>query len=225
MSKKIVIFCDFDGTITEKDNIVDIMAEFAPPEWKNIVDDIFSGRQSLRAGVHALFALISSEKHQAMTDFVLDRAVVRPGFAEFVDFCRDHEMELLVTSNGIDFFIDPILAPYADRIPKVYCNTADFSGEYVNIIYPYTCDEHCDVDCGMCKTTVNRTYNSDDFCKVVIGDSITDLEGAKIADAVIARSYLEEKCAELGIAYDSFADFYDCIDALKRIHQKTEVSS
>lgn len=221
MGKKIVIFCDFDGTITEKDNIIDIMAEFAPPEWKRIVDDMFAKKQSLRAGVHALFALIPSEKRQEMTDFVLQRAVVRPGFGEFVNFCHAHEIELLVTSNGIDFFIEPILAPYADRIPKIYCNKADFTGEYVNIIYPYTCDEHCAVDCGMCKTTVNRSYRNDDYFKVVIGDSITDLEGAKIADAVIARAYLEEKCEELGIPYDRFADFYDCIDALKRLHVKT----
>jgi 2-hydroxy-3-keto-5-methylthiopentenyl-1-phosphate phosphatase len=33
MSKSLVLFCDFDGTITEKDNIVAIMRRFAPPQW------------------------------------------------------------------------------------------------------------------------------------------------------------------------------------------------
>lgn len=34
MSKKLVLFCDFDGTITEKDNIVAIVKKFAPPNGK-----------------------------------------------------------------------------------------------------------------------------------------------------------------------------------------------
>ncbi|MGB2992381.1 MAG: 2-hydroxy-3-keto-5-methylthiopentenyl-1-phosphate phosphatase, partial [Paenisporosarcina sp.] len=35
-----VIFCDFDGTITIKDNIMAIMKKFAPPEWEPIKDQI-----------------------------------------------------------------------------------------------------------------------------------------------------------------------------------------
>mgnify|MGYP005845266115 FL=1 len=37
-----VIFCDFDGTVTEKDNIVAIMEEFSPEGWQPIVNEIFN---------------------------------------------------------------------------------------------------------------------------------------------------------------------------------------
>lgn len=33
---KIAVFCDFDGTITEKDNIINIMKHFAPSGWEGI---------------------------------------------------------------------------------------------------------------------------------------------------------------------------------------------
>ncbi|WP_027415597.1 2-hydroxy-3-keto-5-methylthiopentenyl-1-phosphate phosphatase [Aneurinibacillus terranovensis] len=218
MTKRIVIFCDFDGTITEKDNILDIMKHFAPPQWKKIVDDIFAKKKSLREGVGELFSLIPSEKQQELTGYVVQNARIRDGFGEFVTFCKEQNIHLLVTSNGIDFFIHPILAPFED-IEKIYCNESDFSGDTVRILWPHPCDEYCGVDCGMCKTTVIRSYKNDDF-KVVIGDSLTDLEGAKIADAVIARSYLKEKCEELGIEHESFTDFYDCIRALKTMKER-----
>lgn len=218
-----MIFCDFDGTITEKDNIIDIMKQFAPPEWETIVDEIFAKERSLRDGVHKMFSLIPSSLRQEITDFVLERANVREGFADFVAYCKKNGIELLVTSNGIDFFIKPILAPYESEINRIYCNDSDFSDETINIIYPYPCDEHCDVDCGMCKTTIIRSYDSASYLKVVIGDSITDLEGAKIADAVIARSYLQKKCEELNIPYYPFSTFTDCIQALADLKNKAEV--
>jgi 2-hydroxy-3-keto-5-methylthiopentenyl-1-phosphate phosphatase len=225
MSKQIVIFCDFDGTITEKDNIIDIMREFVPEEqWKPIVDDIFAKKTSLRAGVYDLFQLVPSARQKEVTDFVLNRANIRDGFGNFVTYCHQQNISLLITSNGIDFFIEPILAPYVEKIGKVYCNRSDFSRENVKIIYPYPCDEHCNVDCGMCKTTIIRRYDSDNYFKIVIGDSITDLEGAKIADAVIARSYLAEKCEELGISYKPFTDFHDCIKALADFITQMEVT-
>jgi 2-hydroxy-3-keto-5-methylthiopentenyl-1-phosphate phosphatase len=225
MNKQIVIFCDFDGTITEKDNIVDIMREFVSEEqWKPIVDDIFAKKTSLRAGVYDLFQLIPSTRRQEVTDFVLNRARIRDGFDDFVDYCQKQNIRLLITSNGIDFFIEPILAAYTEKIDTIYCNRSDFSGDNIEIIYPYSCDEHCDVDCGMCKTTIIRRYDSERYFKVVIGDSITDLEGAKIADAVIARDYLKEKCEELGIGYKPFSNFHDCIEALTDFITRTEVT-
>lgn len=224
MDKQIVIFCDFDGTITEKDNIIDIMCEFVPEEkWKPIVDNIFAKKTSLRAGVYDLFQLVPSSLKQHITDFVLSRARIREGFGDFIDYCSRQEITLLITSNGIDFFIHPILAPYNEKIHTIYCNQSDFSGSNVEIIYPYPCDEYCDVDCGMCKTTVIRRYDSNRYLKFVIGDSITDLEGAKIADAVIARDYLKEKCAELGIDCIPFADFHDCLQAIATIRNQAEV--
>lgn len=55
MTKR-VIFCDFDGTITDNDNIIAIMKQFAPPEWETLKDDILAQRISVQEGVGKMFS-------------------------------------------------------------------------------------------------------------------------------------------------------------------------
>lgn len=217
MHKQMVIFCDFDGTITEKDNVIDTMKKFAPPQWKEIVMEMFEERKTLKEGINELFALIPNEKKEKIVDFIVTKAVIREGFADFLSFCQQENIQFLVTSNGIDFFIEPILQPYREKINKIYCNSSDDSAPYIKILWPHPCDEHCQADCGMCKSSIIRSYNNDEYFKIVIGDSITDLEGAKHADFIIARSYLLDKCRELNLPHASFDTFHDCIQAIKKI--------
>lgn len=214
MSKKLVLFCDFDGTITEKDNIVDIMRHFAPHGWKTIVEDILGQRITIRKGVGQLFSMIPSGRKEEITRFVLENARIREGFGEFVQFTEEQGIKLLITSGGIDFFVYPMLEPYG-LTDRIYCNGSRFDKETIEITWPHSCDEHCDVDCGMCKTSIIRTYPSDQYFRIVVGDSITDLAGAKMADFTIARSFLKEKCEELNLPHTSFETFHDVIDAIK----------
>lgn len=224
MSKRLVLFCDFDGTITEKDNIIAIMRRFAPPEWETLTEDILSQRVSIRQGVGQLFAMLPSSLKDEIVSFLLEEAKIRPGFAEFVRFCEEEGIELLITSGGIDFFVEPILAPYRLKGP-IYCNGSDFSGETITVTWPHSCDNQCDNDCGMCKTSIIRRYDPAAWFRVVIGDSITDLAGAKISDFVIARSLLEKKCEELGLPYKPFTTFFDVMDILKELRTRLEVNT
>ena len=223
MSKKLVLFCDFDGTITEKDNIVAIVRKFAPPEWEALTEQILSQKISVQEGVGKLFQLLPSSLRQEIVDYIVNEASIRPGFAEFVSFCRSEGIELLITSGGIDFFVEPILAPFDLSGVPIYCNGSDFSGERITITWPHSCDEHCTNGCGMCKTTIIRRYNPADHYRVVIGDSITDLAGAKIAEFVIARSFLAQKSEELQLPHQTFATFHDVIAILKEIQLQQEV--
>lgn len=219
MSKQLVLFCDFDGTITEKDNIVDIMKQFSPGGWKEIVEDILSQQKTIRKGVGELFSTIPSDKKSEIIQYVLENAKLRDGFSEFIQFTRDQNIKLLITSGGIDFFIHPMLDPFQLN-KQIYCNSARFDQKTIHITWPHPCDEHCDVDCGMCKTSIIRSYPSEKYYKVVIGDSITDLAGAKIADYTIARSFLQEKCEELQLPHASFHTFFDVIEILQRLQTK-----
>ncbi|MBG9945770.1 2-hydroxy-3-keto-5-methylthiopentenyl-1-phosphate phosphatase [Brevibacillus formosus] len=220
MSKKLVLFCDFDGTITEKDNIVAIVRKFAPPEWEALTEQILSQKISVQEGVGKLFQLLPSSLRQDIIDFIVQEATIRPGFAEFVSYCREQGIELLITSGGIDFFLEPILAPFDLTDVPIYCNGSDFSGERITITWPNACDEHCTNGCGMCKTTIIRRYDQATHFRIVIGDSITDLAGAKIADYVIARSFLADKAEELQLPHSKFATFHDVIRILQQVQQE-----
>jgi 2-hydroxy-3-keto-5-methylthiopentenyl-1-phosphate phosphatase len=215
--RKPVIFCDFDGTVTESDNIIAMMKEFLPPGWETIKDQILSRSISISEGVGKLFSSIPSNVKDELTTFAIENAKIRPGFKDFVEFAWDENIPLYIVSGGIDFFVYPILEAYGP-FAGIYCNESDFSGERIKILWPYECDSFCDNDCGCCKPSIIRklNYSDDDSFKIVIGDSVTDLEAAKQADFVLARDLLQEKCAEWGINHQGFTTFYDCIEEIKK---------
>jgi 2-hydroxy-3-keto-5-methylthiopentenyl-1-phosphate phosphatase len=209
-----IIFCDFDGTITDSDNIMALMKQFAPAGWERIAEDVLQKKVSISEGVGKMFSLLKSDAKQDLIDFIKREAIIRPGFKELIEFATKRQIPFYVVSGGMDFFVEPILENYLEK-DHIYCNRADFSSEYIRIDWPHTCDEYCDNDCGCCKPTIMRRLAAADDYKIVIGDSITDLEAAKQADLVFARDFLIEKCREEGIAFQPFETFFDCLTHLK----------
>lgn len=215
MMKNPVLICDFDGTVTKNDNIIAIMKQFAPPGWEALKEGVLTQQISIKEGVGNMFELLSSSQKEEITDFILQDAKLREGFADFVAYAQEAGIPLYIVSGGMDFFVKPILN---GLVPEnyIYCNTADFSGEYIQIDWPHSCDEHCQNECGCCKPSIIR-----DIAKgkdiIVIGDSITDLAAAKLADFVIARDLLLEKSRALGLAHRPFETFYEVIGHVKEV--------
>ena len=215
MSKQVVIFCDFDGTAAEQEVIVSLFKAFGPPGWEAVRDAIIAGTVSVREGVGRLFARIPSSRVPEMVAYARRIATLRSGFREFLEYCRGHDYRFLLTSGGIDFFIYPILEGLLPR-DQIYCNESDVSGPTVRILWPHRCDEHCQADCGMCKPSIMRYFPLEQYRRVVVGDGVTDLPAARLADLVIARDLLVVKCREAGIAYEPFETFYDVMAVLDR---------
>jgi 2-hydroxy-3-keto-5-methylthiopentenyl-1-phosphate phosphatase len=218
-----IICCDFDGTVTEKDNIVAIMQEFSKEGWQEIVQEILNETMSIREGVGRLFSRIPSEKKEEIIHFVQTRSRIREGFKEFIEYAKKEGIPLYIVSGGIDFFIHPVLEDKLN-LEQIYCNAGDFSNDNIEIKWPNRCDEHCQNECGCCKPSILRKLESQfpGAQKIVIGDSITDLQAAKRADVVFARDYLIEKCREHSITHTPFDTFFDIIHALEK---KEEVRS
>jgi len=68
-----VIFCDFDGTVTEKDNIIAIMKEFGSDGWDEIKEAVLDRSISIREGVGKMFSLLPVSKKEEIIQFVLFR--------------------------------------------------------------------------------------------------------------------------------------------------------
>ena len=214
---KYVIFCDFDGTITVNDNIVALMKQFNPPDWADIVEQILSKQISIREGVGRMFALLPTSKRQEIEHYAIHNITIREGFRELLQFCHEQQIKFFVTSGGIDFFVYPTLQAFDIDKQHIYCNGSDFAGDTIVVTWPHPCDAHCQNDCGMCKTTIMRRFAPDEYKRIVIGDSITDVEGAKIADLVFARSHLITSCQELSIDYIPYEQFHEVIEHLKEV--------
>ncbi|KAA9028563.1 2-hydroxy-3-keto-5-methylthiopentenyl-1-phosphate phosphatase [Niallia endozanthoxylica] len=216
--KQPMIFCDFDGTVTKKDNIISIMKQFAPPEWEAWKDGVLAQSISIREGVGEMFRLLPSSLQKEIVHFLLETSEIREGFGDFVQYTKEKGIPLYIVSGGMDFFVKPMLQPFGS-MTGIFCNEADFNGENIHIHWPHSCDETClNQNCGCCKPSVIRKMSTKDTHSIVIGDSVTDLEAAKMADTVIARDYLLEKCGELSIPSQSFETFYDCINILENLY-------
>ncbi|RLQ97106.1 2-hydroxy-3-keto-5-methylthiopentenyl-1-phosphate phosphatase [Falsibacillus albus] len=213
-----VVICDFDGTVTETDNIISIMKKFAPKEWERLKDLVLSQKLSIQEGVGSMFSLLPSHLREDIVGFLKQTVVIRKGFPEFTEYCRSNDIPLYIVSGGLDFFVEPLLKGYV-RQAEIYCNKADFKGNAIKINWPHSCDQYCDKDCGCCKPSIIRKLVEHDDKVVVIGDSITDLEAAKIADIVFARGFLAEKCSSLGIPYHEFNTFTECLELLSELKE------
>lgn len=221
VQKRRVIFCDFDGTITENDNIVSVIRHFNPPGWEEIVHDVIQERKSIRQGVGEMFAMLPTSLRNEVVQYAISQACIRPGFEQFVQFCQTEEIELYVTSGGIDFFVYPLLKPYQIPSDHIYCNGSDFTGDSIRITWPYYCQPPCTNDCGMCKTTIVRRFPEEVYERIVIGDSVTDFAAAKMAEFVYARAQLIVRCDELQLPYAPFHTFYDIMEHLT--HSNTHI--
>ncbi|MEG7926227.1 2-hydroxy-3-keto-5-methylthiopentenyl-1-phosphate phosphatase [Bacillus cereus] len=210
----IQVFCDFDGTITNNDNIMSIMEKFAPPEAEEVKNKILSQELSIQEGVSQLFQLIPTNLHDDIIQFLIEAAEIRSGFHEFIQFVKENNISFYVISGGMDFFVYPLLQGI---IPKeqIYCNETDFSAEFITVKWPHSCDDHCQNHCGLCKSSLIRKLSDTNDFHIVIGDSITDLQAAKQADKVFARDFLITKCEENHIAYTPFETFQDVQAELK----------
>ncbi|REK77204.1 2-hydroxy-3-keto-5-methylthiopentenyl-1-phosphate phosphatase [Paenibacillus paeoniae] len=213
-TKKRIIFCDFDGTITVNDNIIAIIKHFNPEGWEDLAKRTISTELSIKEGVGALFRLLPTSMQEEVVSFGINNVRIREGFAEFLAYCREHHIDFYVTSGGIDFFVFPVLEPFDIARDHIYCNGSDFSGEHIEILWPHPCDGNCNNKCGMCKTTIMRQFPEGEYERIIIGDSVTDFEGAKLADVVYSRSHLTTKCRELGISHTEFDTFHDIIAAM-----------
>lgn len=208
---KPIIFCDFDGTITANDNIIAIMKKFDPPGWEPIKNQILDQSITIREGVAKMFSLLPVAEKDDIISYVLEQAEIREGFRDFVAYVKNHDLSLYIVSGGIDFFVYPLLDPFGP-FDDIYCNSADFSKDLINIEFPHGCDDICTSQgCGCCKPSIIRELLVEGTNSIVIGDSISDWEAAKEADFVIARDLLAEKCKEARIDYQPFETFHEVI--------------
>lgn len=92
----IQVFCDFDGTITNNDNIMSIMEKFAPPEAEEVKNRILSQELSIQEGVSQLFQLIPTNLHDDIIQFLIETAEIRSGFHEFIQFVNENNISFML---------------------------------------------------------------------------------------------------------------------------------
>lgn len=200
----LVIYCDFDGTITQGDVIDVLLNELADPSWRLIETEWEQGRIGSRECLARQIPLIRGG-WQAIEE-QLQRIEIDPTFPAFAAWCKTEGLPLWIVSDGLDRVIHTLLARARVTPEAVWANHLDESPDgKLSIRFPYpSLDGTC--RSGVCKCQAFERSGKETL-RVVIGDGHSDWCWAQHAEWVFAKSQLLSYCRAQELACSTFEDF------------------
>jgi 2-hydroxy-3-keto-5-methylthiopentenyl-1-phosphate phosphatase len=210
--KNKLVLVDFDGTITKNDVGALLFNSFSKEKSRKIVSEWLKGKISSKECLQKECELIQITKTQ-LKNFALSQKIDEH-FTDFVDLCKRKGVDLVILSDGLDYYIRLILRKYhLENIP-FYSNTLRFEGKRPVPEFPYY-DQGCG-NCGNCKKYHLRNLRRPKQKVVYIGDGLSDKCAIGEADFVFAKNDLKSFCEKEKISYFKFNDFRDVISVFSR---------
>ena len=210
-----VIFSDFDGTISTRDVGYHLFHHFSNGKNDELIPDWKSGQMSSRECLTREAEMISATSEQL--ESYLRQHEIDPTFGPFVQSCRANEVDLTILSDGLDYYIEKLLAAQGLGELPWKANHANITGDKMTIDFPY--DNGPCRRCGNCKGQRIRDYRRDvsgEMKVIFIGDGYSDVCATKEADVIFAKKDLEQFCQKNNIDYVGFSDFSDVTRHLKQ---------
>jgi 2-hydroxy-3-keto-5-methylthiopentenyl-1-phosphate phosphatase len=199
------VLCDFDGTITKVDTADAIFTRFAAPAWHDIEALWEAGEIGSAECMRRQMELIDASLPEL--DDALDALEIDPAFPAFNQFCIAHNIELIVVSDGVDYFIRRILQRAGLRLP-IRANRLIHRGRRsFSLAHPHKVQD-CASGAGTCKCA-RAAAEGVSYRTILIGDGRSDFCVAHEADVVFAKKSLLRYTQEQGIPaleYSTFAD-------------------
>jgi 2-hydroxy-3-keto-5-methylthiopentenyl-1-phosphate phosphatase len=218
------VYCDFDGTVCLQDVGEQFFLAFADGKAEQNIQRLLSDEITMQEWLTELCEAIPSIRQKEFMDFV-DRFVIDPHFIEFVRFCNEQEISLMVLSDGLDAYIERILSNAGLNDVPFFANHAEFLNvhgrEKLAVTFPYT-DAECNL-CGNCKRNHMLNTSADDDIIVYVGDGYSDRCPVKYADVVFAKQQLIKHCQEQNITYFEFNHFGDVQVKMKEIVHRRRI--
>jgi 2-hydroxy-3-keto-5-methylthiopentenyl-1-phosphate phosphatase len=208
-----IVLCDFDGTISTTDVGNRMFARFAGDGWEEVVQRWKDGKIGSRDCLEAECALARATPEQ-VREFALTRQI-DPHFQPFERFCRDRGVDVIILSDGLDFYIDLLLKKYGLEHLSSFANHLEFRGDRLIPGFPYF-ELGCR-RCGNCKGYHVRRYRQQNRTVIYVGDGFSDRCGVREADHVFAKGDLLRYCREHGIACRPFDDFRDILKEVRTL--------
>ena len=131
---KTVVQCDFDGTITEEDQSFLLLDAFASGNWRQWLTEYRTGKIAVGDFNTKAFTMVKEDR-QTLVSFVRQTAKMRDGFHELLAYCRRHGFRFTIISNGLDFYIDTILADFGVRGVEVFAAQTQFDPRGMKVKY------------------------------------------------------------------------------------------
>jgi 2-hydroxy-3-keto-5-methylthiopentenyl-1-phosphate phosphatase len=214
--RKIAVLCDFDGTVAQDDVGNLLFRTFAAHgDAAEVVSRWERGEISSRECLEQEASLASCCAEE-LRKFVHARPL-DPYFKDFHDFARQRGIEVVVLSDGLDFYIEQILIRNGLGQIEFFANQLRLEGQKMRVEFPWYNLLEC-TDCGCCKTHHLLRYREAGYFIVYVGDGLSDRCPCGSADLVFAKGDLLAHCRKENIAHVEFRNFRDVErEVLKRL--------
>ena len=214
-----VIFCDFDGTVTQLDVTDQILSQLAHPSWREIEREWMLGLIGSRECLERQIALVNAPLGELHA--VIDAVAVDAEFAAFCQFARRRRFPLYLLSDGFDYIIRRVLkgAGVARQFrtgANLFASALRVEGRRLTPSFPHS-PEPCPHGCATCKQALIRRLRDGRQPVVFIGDGMSDRFAVEVADVVFAKRHLLAHCRANGIACHAFDTFEDVQATLEKL--------
>jgi 2,3-diketo-5-methylthio-1-phosphopentane phosphatase len=213
------VFVDFDGTITTKDVGEHMFLEFGDAEKAKEIIDRWIKKEI--TSTESWLMLCETIKNFNKEDFdkFLSEMKIDPTFFGFENYCRENNIEMYVLSDGLDYYINKVLANNKLHYLKLYSNKLNFNQENKLVPFFPNTDEECK-SCANCKRNHIINNSSDDDYTIYIGDGYSDTCPAQFTDFVFAKNSLLKYCEKERISYFPFNNFNDVTIRMEELRKK-----
>jgi len=211
---KTIIQCDFDGTITEDDVSFLIYDTFGDGSWRELFKEYQKGKIPVGIFNTKAFAMVKTDE-QALFDLILksDKVRMRPGFRELLHHCSQNDLEFVIVSNGLVFYIEAILKNMGINDIKVFAAESRFTtdkGMEVKYIGP----EGREVMVGF-KEAHTELFLRRGYRVIYVGNGVSDIYPAQRAHHIFATGDMLGRCSEINLNCTPFNDLNDVVRGLE----------
>jgi len=207
---KILVQCDFDGTVTEEDISFFLLDAFAQGDWRRLLREYRKHKISVGEFNTRAFAMVKADKHKLL-EALKGNVKVRAGLHELVNYCLEKGFRLVIVSNGLDFYVEAVLKDLGLRNIEVYAAQASFHPEGMKV--QYVGPDGKRLEDGF-KEAYTQSFLKLGYRVIYIGNGDSDVAPAKYAHHVFATGDLLAYCRENNLKYKPFKTFIDVVKEL-----------
>jgi 2-hydroxy-3-keto-5-methylthiopentenyl-1-phosphate phosphatase len=220
--QKIKLFIDFDGTITKEDVGESIFRNFGDKnKVANIIDDLLSDRISAKQSWIELCNSVDKVDVNSLNEFIY-KMEVDPGMHKLVNFCGQHGIQVLVLSDGFDYYIDMIFARENLTGLKYFSNHLEISSQN-KLIPEFPFEDIQSRNTANCKKNHIINNSSDEDITMYIGDGNSDKDPALYCDFIFAKRSLLKYCEKERVSFFPYKTFDDVIEKLVVLLKKKKL--